>query len=123
MDVEIREKERDQGSQLSIRNLDWEYALDQSTRFIKETFPEFDTFYDSLDGQMDVGYTFDLKLGPRGEIAVMSKMHPGGHQPLRHRPHRRRGHGGSLPGPQIQGPKDPGSRAGVPPEKRAGVPR
>ena len=76
MDVEIREKEQDQGSQISIRNLDWEYALNQSTRFIKETFPEFDTFYDSLDGQMDVGYAFDLKLGPRGEIAITSKMHP-----------------------------------------------
>ena len=76
MEVEIREKEQDQESQISIRNLDWEYALNQSTRFIKETFPEFDTFYGSLDGQMDVGYAFDLKLGPREEIAVMSKMHP-----------------------------------------------
>ena len=76
IDVEIREKERDQGSQLSIKKLEWEYALDQSLRFIGDTFPEFDTFYDNLDGRLTVGYTFDFRLGPSDEIAIMSKMHP-----------------------------------------------
>ena len=34
MYVEIREKERDQRTQLNIKDLGWEYALDQSLRFI-----------------------------------------------------------------------------------------
>ena len=76
IDIEIREKERDQGAQIDIKDLEWEYALDQSLRFIGDTFPEFDTFYDDLDGLLTVGYTFDFRLGPGGEIAIMSKMHP-----------------------------------------------
>ena len=76
MYVEIREKERDQRTQLDIKDLEWEYALDQSLRFIGDTFPEFDTFYDKLDGRLTVGYTFDFRLGPSDEIAIMSKMHP-----------------------------------------------
>lgn len=76
MYVEIREKERDQGAQLNTKDLEWEYALDQSLRFIGDTFPEFDTFYDKLDGRLTVGYTFDFRLGPSDEIAIMSKMHP-----------------------------------------------
>ena len=76
MYVEIREKERDQGAQLNIKDLEWEYALDQSLRFIEDTFPEFDTFYAKLDGRLAVGYTFDFRLGPSDEIAIMSKIHP-----------------------------------------------
>ena len=34
IDIEIREKERDQGAQIDIKDLEWEYALDQSLRFI-----------------------------------------------------------------------------------------
>ena len=75
-DVEIRDEERYQGSQLNIKDLEWEYALDQSFRFIEDTFPEFDTFYDNLDGRLTVGYTFDFRLSPGGEIAIMSRMHP-----------------------------------------------
>ena len=76
MDVEVREKERDPGHHLGIRNLEWEYALEQSFRFIQETFPELEGFHDSLDGQLNVGYSFDFMLGPEDEIAVISKIHP-----------------------------------------------
>ena len=76
MYVEIREKERDQRTRLDNKDLEWEYALDQSLEFIGDTFPEFDTFYDKLEGRLAVGYTFDFRLGPSNEIAIMSKMHP-----------------------------------------------
>ena len=76
MDLEVREKERNPGSQLGVRDLEWQYALDQSLRLIDETFPELEPFHDSLDGHLNVGYSFDFTLGPEGEIAVMAKMHP-----------------------------------------------
>jgi uncharacterized protein YuzE len=76
MDFEVREKERDPRSQLGVRDLEWQYKLDQSLRLINETFPELEPFHDSLDGHLNVGYSFDFKLGPEGEIAVMAKMHP-----------------------------------------------
>ena len=76
MYVETREKERDQRAHLKIKDLEWEYALDQSLRFIGDTFPEFDTFYGKLEGRLAVGYTFDFRLGPSDKIAIMSKIHP-----------------------------------------------
>ena len=76
MYVETREKERDQRAHLKIKDLEWEYALDQSLRFIGDTFPDFDTFYGKLEGRLAVGYTFDFRLGPSDKIAIMSKIHP-----------------------------------------------
>ena len=76
MDTVLREKERDPETQLGLRKLDWESALDRASRFMEEEFPDLSTLFDSLDGQMDVGYAFQFMLGPEDRTIVMAKLHP-----------------------------------------------
>ena len=76
MDTVVREKERDPETQLGLRKLDWESALDRASRFMEEEFPYLSILFDSLDGQMDVGYAFQFMLGPEDRTIVMVKLHP-----------------------------------------------
>ena len=76
MDTVVREKERDPETQLGLRKLDWESVLGRASRFMEEEFPYLSTLFDSLDGQMDVGYAFQFMLGPEDRTIVMVKLHP-----------------------------------------------
>jgi hypothetical protein len=76
MDVVIREKERGPETHPGTGTLDWEAALDLASRFIEEEFPDLPPFHDSLNGGLDVGYTFEFMPGPENRVIAMAKLHP-----------------------------------------------
>ena len=65
MKIEINEQE--QTKQVRFHNLDWELALlCEWPKMLKEGL----TYYQILDGETDVGYRFDFKIGQENTVTA-----------------------------------------------------
>ena len=65
MQLEINEQE--QTKQVRYHNLDWEFALFcEWPKMLKEE----QTYYQMLDGETDVGYRFDFKIGQENTVTA-----------------------------------------------------
>ena len=61
--MEIDVNEQEQTKQVRYHNLDWEFALFCEGPNMLEMLTENQTYYQMLDGETDVGYRFDFKIG------------------------------------------------------------
>ena len=68
MEIEVSEKE--QTKQVRFHNLDWKPALFCRGADMLEILTEDQTYYDQLDGEFDVGYSFDFKIGQDDSVTV-----------------------------------------------------
>ena len=65
MEIEVNEQE--QTKQVRYHNLDWEFALSCGWPKMLE---EEQTHYQMLDGETDVGYRFDFKIGQENTVTA-----------------------------------------------------
>ena len=68
--MEIDVNEQEQTKQVRYHNLDWEFALFCEGPNMLEMLTENQTYYQMLDGETDVGYKFDFKIGQENTVTA-----------------------------------------------------
>jgi hypothetical protein len=75
-DMEIETTEHEQTGRVTIKEVDWEFALFLGGPDILPMLVEDDTYYQEIDGHLPVGYKFDFRLDPSGNITARGNMYP-----------------------------------------------
>ena len=75
-DMEIETTEHEQTGRVTIKEVDWEFALFLGGPDILPMLVEDDTYYQEIDGHLPVSYKFDFRLDPSGNITARGNMYP-----------------------------------------------
>ena len=75
-DIDIEVRELPQDGNVRIQGLDWEFALHRGGPDILPTLRDNETHFERLDGHLAIGYSFDFRPGPDGQILARGRVHP-----------------------------------------------
>ena len=75
-DMEIETTEREQTGRVIIKDVDWEFILFLGGPDILPMLVRDETYYQKIDGHLQVGYKFRFGLDQDGNITARGNMYP-----------------------------------------------